>query len=156
MELLRTVAEYRVRARARAASGRVRADDGRVSRRATCRSFEAARRGSASTVVVSLFVNPAQFGEHEPTSSATRATRRATPRWRADAGVDLLFAPGPSEMYPDGYETWVDRRVARDVLEGASRPGHFRGVATVCLKLFNIVQPARRLTSVRRTRSRWR
>src|SRR6476646_1226808 len=59
----------------------------------------------------------------------------------ADAGVDVLFAPGPKEMYPDGFETWIDLERLGSSLEGASRPGHFRGVATVCLKLFNIVQP---------------
>ena len=61
----------------------------------------------------------------------------------ADAGADILFAPSPDEIYPPGFQTWVDvERVSRG-LEGDHRPGHFRGVATVCLKLFNIVRPQR-------------
>ena len=59
----------------------------------------------------------------------------------ADAGVDLLFAPTADEMYPSGFQTWVDVEELGSVLEGVHRPGHFRGVATVCLKLFNIVRP---------------
>jgi pantoate--beta-alanine ligase len=59
----------------------------------------------------------------------------------ADAGVDFLFAPEPGEIYPDGFQTWVDVEELSRGLEGAYRPGHFRGVATVCLKLFNIVRP---------------
>src|SRR5262249_54049649 len=59
------------------------------------------------------------------------------------SGVDVLFAPAPEELYPAGYETWVDVTEASRGLEGDHRPGHFRGVATVCLKLFNIVRPRR-------------
>ena len=83
-------------------------------------------------------------------SSTTAADLAAYPRdeardarLAADAGVDLLFAPSPDEIYPPGFQTWVDvERVSRG-LEGDHRPGHFRGVATVCLKLFNIVRPQR-------------
>ena len=72
---------------------------------------------------------------------------------RRGAGVDLLFAPAADEMYPPGFQTWVDVEELLARLEGDYRPGHFRGVATVCLKLFNIVRP-HAPTSVRRTRSR--
>lgn len=58
-----------------------------------------------------------------------------------EAGVDLIFAPSAEEMYPQGFDSWVEVGGVTEVLEGASRPGHFRGVATVCTKLFNIVGP---------------
>src|SRR5207253_6009390 len=60
-----------------------------------------------------------------------------------EAGVDVLFVPSADELYPRGYQTWVEVEQLGRVLEGAYRPGHFRGVATVCLKLFNIVRPQR-------------
>jgi len=101
--------------------------------------FEAARR-ECDTVVVSLFVNPTQFGEK---ADLERYPRNETnDREIAErAGVDLLFAPTESELYPDGFDTWVDVQSLSRILEGAFRPGHFRGVATICLKLFNIVAP---------------
>lgn len=101
--------------------------------------FDAARRES-STVVVSLFVNPAQFGDRNDLEHYPRDERRDA-AMAAAAGVDVLFAPSPDELYPDGFETWIEPERLGGVLEGACRPGHFRGVATICLKLFNIVQP---------------
>ncbi len=101
--------------------------------------FEAARR-QCDTVVVSLFVNPSQFGDKADLERYPRTEARDADMARA-AGVDMVFAPEPGEMYPDGYDTWVDVESLGRILEGASRPGHFRGVATICLKLFNIVQP---------------
>jgi len=100
-----------------------------------------AARGACDYVVVSLFVNPAQFTAPEDLARYPRdeETDAAT---AAEAGVDLLFAPSPEEVYPPGFDTWVDPGVLGTVLEGASRPGHFRGVATVCTKLFGIVGPA--------------
>src|SRR5437762_5340576 len=100
--------------------------------------FEAARRECGS-VVVSLFVNPAQFGERAdldryPRDEAGDAVKAE------QAGVDVLFAPSPDEMYPTGFETWVALDTLGSSLEGAARPGHFRGVAAVWLKLFNIAQ----------------
>jgi pantoate--beta-alanine ligase len=101
--------------------------------------FEAARRESA-TVVVSLFVNPTQFGERADLDNYPRDEEHD--RAMADrAGVDFLFAPSAEEMYPAGFQTWITLETLDSSLEGAFRPGHFRGVATVCLKLFNIVQP---------------
>ena len=74
---------------------------------------------------------------------AIRATRRATPRSPRSAGVDVLFAPAVEEMYPPGFQTWVDVEELGAILEGEFRPGHFRGVATVCLKLFTSSAPTR-------------
>jgi pantoate--beta-alanine ligase len=99
--------------------------------------FRAAREECA-IVVVSLFVNPAQFGTGEDLERYPRDEARDL-RLAEEAGVDVLFVPAPEEMYPEGFATWVDVEVSGG--EAAARPGHFRGVATVCLKLFNIVRP---------------
>ena len=99
-----------------------------------------AARSECDTVVVSLFVNPAQFNEAADLAAYPRDEERDA-AMAADAGVDFLFAPEPGEIYPDGFQTWVDVEELSRGLEGAYRPGHFRGVATVCLKLFNIVRP---------------
>jgi pantoate--beta-alanine ligase len=101
-----------------------------------------AARSECDTVVVSLFVNPAQFNEAADLAAYPRDEERDA-AMAADAGVDILFAPEPSEIYPDGFQTWVDVEELSRGLEGAYRPGHFRGVATVCLKLFNIVRSTR-------------
>jgi pantoate--beta-alanine ligase len=101
--------------------------------------IQAARDG-CGVVVVSLFVNPAQFGRGEDLEHYPRD--EAHDRQLAEeAGVDLLFAPDPAEIYPEGFDTWVDPGKIATYLEGAARPGHFRGVATVCTKLFSIVAP---------------
>jgi len=91
-------------------------------------------------VVVSLFVNPKQFGPHEDLEKYPRqmdADRALLERLQ----VSYLFAPTAAEMYPDGFRTYVNVEGLSDWLEGRSRPGHFRGVSTVVLKLFEIVQP---------------
>jgi pantoate--beta-alanine ligase len=93
-------------------------------------------------VVVSLFVNPAQFGAGEDLERYPR-DEEGDAQLAAEAGVDVLFIPSAEEMYPEGYATWVDVGELGERLEGEFRPGHFRGVATVCVKLFNIVRPAR-------------
>jgi pantoate--beta-alanine ligase len=103
-------------------------------------SLLAAARADCSTVVMSLFVNPAQFGEPGDLNGYPRDEPRDLAA-AAEAGVDLVFAPAAREMYPPGFQTWVDVTELGAVLEGAHRPGHFRGVATVCLKLFTIVRP---------------
>jgi pantoate--beta-alanine ligase len=101
-----------------------------------------AARAENDVVVVSLFVNPAQFDDGSDLAAYPRDEARDA-GLAADAGADVLFAPSPDEIYPPGFQTWVDvERVSRG-LEGDYRPGHFRGVATVCLKLFNIVRPQR-------------
>ncbi len=99
-----------------------------------------AARAEADVVVVSLFVNPAQFADAADLNGYPRDKSRDA-ELADDAGVDLLFAPSVDEMYPPGFQTWVDVEQLGSLLEGAYRPGHFRGVATVCLKLFNIVRP---------------
>ena len=99
-----------------------------------------AARAECDTVVVSLFVNPAQFDEAADLASYPRDGEHDA-ALAADAGADILFAPEPGEIYPAGFQTWVDVEELSRGLEGAYRPGHFRGVATVCLKLFNIVRP---------------
>ena len=103
--------------------------------------FEAARREN-ETVVASLFVNPAQFGEGEDLERYPRDEARDAELAEA-AGVDVLFVPHPEEVYPPGFQTWVEVEQLGAILEGEHRPGHFRGVATVCLKLFNLVRPRR-------------
>jgi pantoate--beta-alanine ligase len=97
-----------------------------------------AARDECDAVVVSLFVNPTQFGANEDLSRYPRDETRDAQLAEGE-GVDVLFTPSVEEMYPKGYATWVD--VEETGTEGAARPGHFRGVATVCLKLFNIVRP---------------
>jgi pantoate--beta-alanine ligase len=99
--------------------------------------FERARE-ECEHVVASLFVNPAQFGASEDLERYPRDEERDA-AVAERAGVDVLFVPSVEEMYPQGYATWVDVEVTGG--EASARPGHFRGVATVCLKLFNIVRP---------------
>ena len=102
---------------------------------------ERARREN-DRVAASLFVNPTQFGPSEDLARYPRDVERDT-RLLEAAGCDLLFAPSVEEMYPAGFETAVDVGSVSTPLEGARRPGHFRGVATVVLKLFGILQPDR-------------
>ena len=102
------------------------------------RSLFRAARAENEVVVASLFVNPAQFDIAADLSTYPRDEQRDT-EIAAEEAVDVLFAPSVEEMYPTGFATWVD--VGDVGAEGAERPGHFRGVVTVCLKLFNIVQP---------------
>ena len=102
----------------------------------------AAAREENELVVASLFVNPAQFGDPGDLDRYPR-DEAADAAIAEEAGVDVLFAPAVEEMYPPGYETWVNVENASRGLEGDHRPGHFRAVATICLKLFNIVRPRR-------------
>jgi len=101
-----------------------------------------AARAENDIVVVSLFVNPAQFDEGADLATYPRDEARDL-ELAAPLGADVLFAPPPEEIYPPGFQTWVDVEQLSRGLEGDHRPGHFRGVATVCLKLFNIVRPQR-------------
>jgi pantoate--beta-alanine ligase len=105
-------------------------------------SLISAGRESCDQVVVSLFVNPAQFGRDEDLERYPRDEPRDIAAADA-AGVDLLFVPDPEQIYPDGFDTWVDPGKIGTFLEGTARPGHFRGVATVCTKLFLLVRPMR-------------
>ena len=101
-----------------------------------------AARAENDLVVASLFVNPAQFGANEDLTTYPRDEERDA-RVAEEAGVDILFTPEPSELYPPDFQTWVEVEELGSRLEGEHRPGHFRGVATICLKLFNIVRPDR-------------
>jgi len=96
--------------------------------------------GSSGTVVASVFVNPTQFGPTEDLSRYPRPFKKDQALCRA-SGVDVVFAPSPAEMYAPDSSVWVDESQVGQRLCGASRPGHFRGVCTVVLKLFQICQP---------------
>ncbi|MEZ2147429.1 pantoate--beta-alanine ligase [Bradyrhizobium sp. DN5] len=100
----------------------------------------AASRAQCDVTVVSIFVNPTQFGPNEDLSTYPRAFLRDEGLCR-DAGVAILFAPDAQEVYPSHFETFVEPGDLAKPLCGAFRPGHFRGVATVVCKLFNMVQP---------------
>ena len=99
-----------------------------------------AARATCDTATMSLFVNPAQFGESADLNGYPRDEARDLELAR-DAGLDVAFVPSAAELYPPGYQTWVEVTKLGAILEGEHRPGHFRGVSTVCLKLFNIVRP---------------
>jgi pantoate--beta-alanine ligase len=99
-------------------------------------------RAENGFVVVSIFVNPTQFGPNEDFNRYPRPLERDLALCR-QAGVDLVFHPSVAETYPPGFRTYVEVTGMQDVLCGASRPGHFRGVATVVLKLFNSAQADR-------------
>jgi pantoate--beta-alanine ligase len=141
MRTVRTVAEVR----AELAADRYRRR--RIGLVPTMGAFHAghlalirAARAASDVVVVSLFVNPSQFDdagdlERYPRDEAADAAHAER------EGVDVLFAPPAEELYPPGFDTWVEPGALGEVLEGAARPGHFRGVATVCTKLFTIVAP---------------
>lgn len=142
MRILRTIAEVR------AAVRDARHENGTVGLVPTMGAFHeghlslmrAAREGS-DLVIVSLFVNPTQFGANEDLGAYPRDEDRDAALAEA-AGVDVLFAPAASEIYPDGYSTNIHVAGLTDVLDGASRGAHhFDGVATVVTKLFGIVRP---------------
>jgi pantoate--beta-alanine ligase len=99
-----------------------------------------AARPECDVLVASLFVNPAQFSAQSDLDAYPRDLT-ADAAAAESAGVDLLFAPSVDELYPPGFATWVEPSGVAGGLESAYRPGHFRGVATVCLKLFNILRP---------------
>jgi pantoate--beta-alanine ligase len=104
------------------------------------RALFRAARVENERLVASLFVNPAQFDEQSDLEAYPRDEEHDLELAEAE-GVDVVFAPTPEELYPPGFATWVEP--AETGAEGAARPGHFRGVATVCLKLFNLVRPQR-------------
>ena len=98
-------------------------------------------RNENRTVVVSIFVNPTQFGPSEDFKSYPRDTESDLAM--LEPYTDIVFIPEASEIYPDKYDTWVEVGSITDKLEGSSRPTHFKGVTTVVAKLFNIVQPTK-------------
>ena len=142
MRILRTIAEVRTAVRD------ARGDGGTVGLVPTMGAFHEghlslmrAARAQNDLVVVSLFVNPTQFAANEDLSTYPRDEARDAALAEAE-GVDILFAPEPAEIYPDGFATNIHVAGITEVLDGASRgPHHFDGVATVVTKLFGIVQP---------------
>jgi pantoate--beta-alanine ligase len=141
VRIVRTVAEVRE------ALGEPRGRGERIGLVPTMGAFHAghvalmrAARECSDVVVVSLFVNPSQFNAAEDLARYPR-DEAADALVAEAAGVDLLFAPSADELYPPGFDTWVEPGALATELEGAARPGHFRGVATVCAKLFAIVEP---------------
>ena len=141
MNVIRGIAELRTMLRSRRA-GMVGLVPTMGALHAGHESLFRAARAECATVVASVFVNPAQFGdpadlEHYPRDEAHDVATAE------HAGVDVLFAPTLEEMYPPGFDTWIEVERLGSILEGAFRPGHFRGVATICLKLFNCVRPER-------------
>jgi pantoate--beta-alanine ligase len=105
-------------------------------------SLVAASRAADELTVASIFVNPAQFGPGEDFERYPRDEVRDL-AMLGEAGVHAVYLPTPADMYPPGYQTYVSVEEVTRPLEGAARPGHFRGVATVVLKLFNAVSPDR-------------
>lgn len=105
-------------------------------------SLVRASKHACDTTVVSIFVNPAQFGPREDLEAYPRHLARDA-RLLREEGVDILFHPRPEDMYPSGYNTYVEVHGLQNKLCGLSRPIHFRGVCTVVLKLFHIVRPDR-------------
>jgi pantoate--beta-alanine ligase len=99
-------------------------------------------RRENSAVVVSIYVNPAQFGPREDFGAYPRDLDRDLELLREER-TDIVFVPLDDEVYPPGFSSWVDVKKVTERLEGASRLGHFRGVATIVAKLFNIIQPTR-------------
>mgnify|MGYP002527392959 FL=1 len=99
-------------------------------------------RADNLTVAVSIFVNPTQFGDQKDLQGYPRDMEGDLEMLRRH-GVDLVYAPTVDEVYPEGFDTWVDVGPLAEKLEGLHRPGHFRGVATVVSKLFNVMQPDR-------------
>lgn len=99
-------------------------------------------REENATVAASIFVNPTQFGPQEDLATYPRDMERDLALLEGD-GVDLVYAPTQDEVYPPGFDTWVEPGALAERLEGAARPGHFRGVATVVTKLLNVVTPDR-------------
>ena len=95
---------------------------------------------STDVTVVSIFINPAQFGPKEDFKEYPRDLERDSELLEKE-GVDYLFVPDKNEIYPEGYETYIEVHTLQDKLCGRSRPGHFRGVNTVVLKFFNIICP---------------
>jgi pantoate--beta-alanine ligase len=140
MKIARTIAETRTALRER--SGTVGLVPTMGSLHEGHLSLLRAARDECDTVVMSLFVNPAQFAETSDLARYPRDEERDGALARG-AGVDVVFAPSGDEMYPPGFQTWVDVTQLGAILEGEHRPGHFRAVATVVLKLLEIVRPDR-------------
>jgi pantoate--beta-alanine ligase len=140
MKIVRTVAELRAGLVPRRDGRRVGLVPTMGALHAGHQALFAAAREECDEVVASLFVNAPQFGDGADLAAYPR-DEAADAALATAAGVDVLFAPSAGEMYPPGFATWVEPGGAAAGLEGDLRPGHFRAVATVCVKLFALVQP---------------
>ncbi len=141
MDIIRSVSEMQQRATSARVAGKIISfvptmgflHQGHLS------LLEAGRK-RGDLLVLSIFVNPTQFGQGEDFEDYPRDLQQDS-QLAQEAGVDIIFIPEAAEMYPTGYATYIDVEGITDNLCGSSRPGHFRGVCTVVSKLFNIVQP---------------
>ena len=140
MRAVTTIAELRQAREAAPAGARVGLVPTMGALHAGHLALVAAARAECDVVVASVFVNPAQFADPADLAAYPRDLGGDLAVAEA-AGVDLVFAPSAEEFYPPGFATWVEPGGAALGLEGVSRPGHFRGVATACLKLFALVRP---------------
>jgi pantoate--beta-alanine ligase len=140
MQVFRTISELRAAREALPPGARVGLVPTMGYLHAGHLSLVAQARRECDVVVVSIFVNPTQFGPNEDLSRYPRDEARDLALLEPE-GVDWVFAPAASEIYPPGFQTAVEVREVTRVLEGAARPGHFSGVATVVAKLFNLAQP---------------
>jgi pantoate--beta-alanine ligase len=141
VETIRTIAWMKEAARQARAESRVIGFVPTMGALHTGHTFLVARaRQECAPVIASIFVNPKQFGPREDFAKYPRTLEADTEKFAA-AGVDSLFLPDAAEIYPKDFQTYVHVEGLSERLEGRSRPGHFRGVATVVLKLLEIVQP---------------
>jgi pantoate--beta-alanine ligase len=141
MQKIATVSEMQRRARElRTQGGRIALVPTMGALHAGHRALIAAGRKAADTVVVSVFVNPLQFGPSEGLAAYPR-TPEADVAFCSEAGADLVFLPPAEEIYPRGYSTYVTEEAYSKPLCGISRPAHFRGVTTIAAKLLNLVRP---------------
>lgn len=140
MDVIHTVAELRARLKSEDAIGFVPTMGNLHAGHIDLTRIARERVGNEGCVVVSIFVNRLQFGPKEDFGSYPRTFADDAEKCRA-TGVDVIFAPSEAEMYPGPQSYLVEPPEIQHILDGAVRPGHFRGVATVVLKLFNMVQP---------------
>lgn len=140
MDIIHTVAELRARLKSASIIGFVPTMGNLHAGHIDLTRIARERVGTRGCVVVSIFVNRLQFGPKEDFASYPRTFADDAEKCRA-AGVDVIFAPTETEMYPEPQNYFVEPPEIQHILDGAVRPGHFRGVATVVLKLFNMVQP---------------
>lgn len=145
MELAATITEVKTLV----AKARSRSRDGKIGFIPTMGALHAghislmkAAEGQCSFVVVSIFVNPTQFGPGEDIEAYPKTLDSDLAKCE-DAGVDVVFAPSVEQMYPQKNLSWVEVEKLTEPLCGRDRPSHFKGVTTVCTKLFNIIQPDR-------------
>ncbi len=140
MKICRTIADVRAALEPRRGSAQIGLVPTMGALHAGHEALFTTARSECELVVASLFVNPAQFDDPRDLAAYPRDIELDSER-AAACGVDILFAPETDELYPPGFATWIEPAGAAVGLESDHRPGHFRGVATICVKLFAIVAP---------------